>query len=224
MKVRHLVAFACALLASISAEAQTRQTEELKFRVFLGDKPIGQHAVTLKRDGYMEEAKTTVDMKVKILFVNVFNYQHSAEETWVDGCLVTLQSETHSNGKTQQLVGERASADQVLATGEATRLGNCEGTFAYWDLAKLKRPELINAQTGQRIPVELVTAGREAIPLLDRVTEGTDAAIKAEEADKYRLISELGEIQLWYSQDAQWLALQTNMDGRTVTYLNELLM
>ena len=89
-------------------------------------------------------------------------------------------------------------------------LSGCVKTFAYWDPSILKARKLLNSQTGEIVDVRVEALGEETVPVRGQLVR----------ANRYRLHSELGEIDLWYAVDGyQWLALQSTTDsGRKLSY------
>ncbi|MEM7000346.1 MAG: DUF6134 family protein [Pseudomonadota bacterium] len=176
----------------------------LNFHVWLDDREVGTHQVRIDQQGSTLKVQTDVKMRIRALFIDLFNYQHTAYEEWSGDCLQRLTSETRSNSK-------RFSVDKRPNTQ-----GACAATFAYWDLNKMRaQTELLNSQTGEAVAVDLVPLGPRALPSIGSQTEADDRA------DAYLLKNELGDITLWYSQDQRWLALETETRGRTLTYLSD---
>jgi hypothetical protein len=103
----------------------------------------------------------------------------------------------------------RESAGFVVATPERTaQLEPCVQTFAYWNPRILEATELLNPQTGDLIPVTVTRVGIETIDVRGRPVE----------AERFRLkgASRSGEtlqIDLWYSAQRDWLALETLANG-----------
>ncbi|MEO0367760.1 MAG: DUF6134 family protein, partial [Pseudomonadota bacterium] len=84
-------------------------------------------------------------------------------------------------------------------------------TFAYWNPSLLDSNFLLNTQTGEYEKADLKETGET--PLKFKGQQYGDR--------KYRLgIENKPAIDLWYSDDNDWLALQTNVSkGRTLTYI-----
>jgi hypothetical protein len=89
-------------------------------------------------------------------------------------------------------------------------LAGCVRSFAYWDPALLQSDRLLNAQSGEYQPVELLDLGDTSL----------DINGKAVDARQYRLLVDEAEIDLWYTPDLNWLALESvTRDGRRLSYL-----
>ena len=98
-----------------------------------------------------------------------------------------------------------AAADGFRVTtnsGESV-LPDCVSTFAYWDRSFLQRQALLNSQTGEYVDVKV-----------DYIGEGeTSAGNTTLPAHRYRLAGEDLELELWYSPEGHWLALQSSVEG-----------
>ena len=85
----------------------------------------------------------------------------------------------------------------------------CIKTFAYWDPEFLKETTLLNSQTGEMTAVGSEFIGNETLRY-----KGEDVI-----ARHYRLRGDDLQIDLWYSVDDAWLALESLTEsGRVVRY------
>ncbi len=212
---KYATATAFCLLASMlldTPRAFSSQAQEWRFNVYLDDKPIGYHNFEVKPD---ENGNRTVSIEanfdVKFLFINVYSYRHDNTEQWHQQCLNSIESNTDDNGKRYLIRGERQGEIFHLETDrQSTSLPDCVMTFAYWDPAILKADRLLNAQTGEYVDIEVTQINSEKIEIA-----GTPVL-----ANRYRVATEVGDIDLWYAaNDNRWLALEsTTESGRTLRY------
>lgn len=187
--------------------------KDWRFRVFLDDKEIGHHHFHLTRDGAHEQLTTEANFEVSFLKIPLFRYSHKNVELWHSQCLKQIASSTDENGKQFRVEGatEGRAFQLTTPTGDTT-LPGCISTFAYWDKSFLKRSQLLNSQTGEYLDVDVEYLGEQAIRVRDTDTP----------AHHYRLRTDHATIELWYSQDDQWLALQsTTRSGRLLRYVIE---
>ena len=221
--IQALKAFSFVALVASSASGWAAAEKTFAFDVWLDDRSIGEHTVDVEENGTQVSVRTEARFDVKLLFVNVFKYRHEAEEVWNGDCVASFESRTRSNGKRYEVAAQTLSAAvdavpvvrlmRAAGTDRAeTELQTCLGTYAYWDLARLDRAELMNTQTGSFDPAELISLGRAPLPRQP-----------GRMAQKYVLRTEDAEIGLWYGDDGAWLALQTETQGRMLTYLNKAL-
>lgn len=186
---------------------------ELRFDVFLGESRIGTHAVSIETRGDERRVRVTADMAVRLLFFNAFEYQHTAKERWRGDCIAELETETNDDGESLTVNARSLAADgavsrlEVVATGERQVIEGCVRTFAYWDPQLLDSGFLLNTQTGEYKPASLERVGNEPMRFGERVLG----------AKQYRLqVADEVAIDLWYTPDDRWVALETTVSGGNV--------
>ena len=82
---------------------------------------------------------------------------------------------------------------------QQTALPDCVMTFAYWNPVFLDQPRLLNPQTGEYVDVDVEELGTEIVEIAGREIAARSVRITAPKVD----------IRLWYSEDAEWLALES---------------
>lgn len=188
---------------------------DLSFRVWLDDRAVGRHSFQFVNQEEGIEVVSSMNMEVKVLFVPVFKYEHNAREIWRGACLAEISAETSVQGSAFLLEGrETAEGFSVEVVQDqrqpvSTGTGGCVASYAYWDLARLQGRTLVNAQTGQLSDGQVIPLGSTPLPQVAR--SARQFALKTEDAD----------IDLWYDNDGQWLALETEAGGKRLQYLNE---
>lgn len=214
MPVRKLLAVASLLggLFFATADASSEAPRRLNFDVFLDERPIGFQHFDLQptRDGV--RVVTQAEFQVKVLRITAFEYDHRNEELWSGRCLQAIESTTNSNGTPYRVSGRAGEAGFVLGNGElGRRLGDCVGTFAYWDRSQLAgRDRLLNSQTGEYVPVEVRPLGAGSLTL-----GGRDVRV-----ERFALSGRNIDITLAYAADSgDWLALDSRLEsGRMLRY------
>jgi Domain of unknown function (DUF6134) len=196
---------ACA--APVTPDSATR---EWNFRVYLGDSPIGNHRFRLTEQQGQKSLAVDADFKVRFLFFTAYRYRHSTTEIWSNDCLQKIESYTDANGRVWNVQGSQAPDGFSTQVPESQApLADCVKTFAYWDADILHEKALLNPQTGELVPVTVEQLADETVHV-----RGRDVA-----ARKYRLLTRDLSLDLWYSNDSEWLALtSTTKDGRTLRY------
>jgi hypothetical protein len=201
-----------ALLLATPAAAQVDDSSEWIFRVYLDDREIGFHKFRVETDGERQEVSIEARFDVRILFFNAYSYEHANIEVWESGCLSDLRSRTNDNGTTLTVLGSADREAFRIDTREGSNAidSDCVRSFAYWNPEFLQAGQLLNAQTGEVMNVDLEPGGIETIELGDM----------AYDAVRYTLETEEGPIRLWYTPDEmQWLALEAPAEGgRTIRY------
>lgn len=194
---------ACALL-STCASLQASTLNHWDFTVYLDDKPIGNHRFTVADEQDLRRVDITADFRVRWLLLTLYTYRHDNRETWSGDCLATISALTDDNGTSYRVTGERSDDGFMLAVGDTEeRLPDCIRTFSYWDSRILEADALLNAQTGELLPVTIETLGRDPVM----------AAGRMRDAYRYRLLAGEISIDLWYSPHQEWLALESTTAG-----------
>ena len=190
-----------ALLALTAAQpslAGTRQ--ELNFQVYLGERPIGTHRFELLPHPGGYRVLSEAAFSVRVLMFEAFRYEHRSEELWRNDCLQSIEARTQANDDRYYVAG-RADDDALHLDTHvgSTRLEGCVMTFAYWNPAILRAERLLNAQTGEYLPVRITPLGTRTLA----------HAKDASEARGYRLSTAETEIDVWYAPDDRLLALES---------------
>lgn len=180
------------------------------FAVLLDGDEIGYHRFELIDDGAQRRVTSEAKFDVRFLFFNAFRYRHSNYEVWSNGCLREIEARTEANGKELAVSGFQADDAFIVNDGESETVDrDCIMTFAYWNPEFLEQPKLLNSQSGEYLDVEVEPLGREPITVRGREIS----------ASAYRLTAKKLEMTLWYSQDDEWLALESvAKGGRIIRY------
>jgi len=203
------IAALAAALAALPASANTES--EYRFRVMLGNSEIGEHRFRIERDGKASRVESVADFAVKLFIVEAYRYRHKANERWVGNCLAEIEAQTDDNGKRVDLRGIRREDAFIVESPQGrSGLPSCVMSFAYWNPAILSQPRLLNSQTGELVPVEVVPLGKEVIPVRGVQTPAKRYALRAPDF----------RIDLWYALDERWIQLEsTTASGKPLRYL-----
>lgn len=175
-----------------------------RFRVWLGDKEIGYHEFTLERQAGRDVLRSEARFEVRLLFVTLYAYQHDNREVWEGGCLSRIESRTDANGELFQVRGERHDDRFLVGDGDARQaLPACVKTFAYWNPDFLTERRLLNSQNGEWVEIDVSAPVSDSLVVRGQETD----------AERYRLESGDVTLDLWYSSDREWLALETETEG-----------
>ena len=173
--------------------------EEWNFDAVLNDKVIGQHTFIYEN----EKTISNANFKFEYLFMD-FIYQHKSTETWQDGCLKTIESNTDDDGDLYEVSGYSAT-DQFLVTtnNETAALPLCVMTFAYGNPKILEQKKLMNSQNGNYLDVDIQFLREE-----NHMVKGKDILtdlwqIKAKSDDGDLLV------HLWYDKNMNWVSLKS---------------
>ena len=195
------IAFCLAILLPLSASAAE---QEWRFRVFLDNKEIGTHDFVIQQREDGLRVKSQADFEYKLLFVKLYDYKHETVETWSGNCLTSIESRTDANGKQYEVSGV-LEHDRFVLRGSSgvEELPLCNMTFAYWNPAFLEQDRLINVQNGDMVDVEVSAPERVEIMVRGSLRKAFRCRLQAGEM----------EIELWYSENNEWLALESEARG-----------
>ncbi len=192
-----------------AAQASTEGAREWRFNVYLDDTKIGYHHFRVEDAGDQQRVATDAQFNVKFLFFNAYRYQHQNRETWRNGCLQGLDSHTDDNGESFRVAAKKNDEALVVeARGRTSRIAGCVKSFAYWDPSFLSAQKLINAQTGEHMNVAVRDLGQDTIEV-----RGSSAP-----ARRYRVTARELTIDIWYSPQREWLALESRTGGGRLRY------
>lgn len=187
----------------------------LRFRVLLNDKEIGYHSFRVSNEAGRQTIDIQARFDVTFLAIPVYRYEHSNREEWSNGCLHRIAARTDDNGRLFMVDGAAQQEAFTIATADRARQldAECVMTFAYWNRDFLRQSRLLNAQTGEYLPVEIEFEGKEAL----RLGEGRV------QAQRYRVRNaDQGiDIVVWYrASSGKWLSLESRVGkGKRIRYL-----
>jgi hypothetical protein len=211
MSTTRLFLVSLALLASAPPlVAKVAETRSWEFSVSLDGSPIGYHNYELVEDNDGRQVISEASFDVRFLFFNAFKYRHTNREFWQGNCLASIDSETRQNNQSFSVNGERvADRFTVKSDGGEMDLDTCVMSFAYWDPSFLEQSKLLNPQSGEYLPVDVEDLGKQEV-----VVRGTTMLASA-----YRVKARATELIVWYSDDNEWLGLESvAKGGRIIRY------
>lgn len=174
------------------------------FDVYLNDRKIGKHLFKVSESAGIKQVQSEAKFKYTILLIPAYRYEHSAAERWSNECLVEIDARTNANGERIKVSGERTGTGfRVLSDNSRADLPQCVMTFAYWNPNFLEQPRLLNPQTGEFVDVTVEKLGNEMLEVRGQTVAATRFKLTAYEID----------MTLWYSQDDEWLALESVAEG-----------
>jgi len=185
-------------ISSFSVHALT--TQKLQYNVFLDGDKIGYHRVSIQPVDSRKIVQVEASFNVKFLIFNAYQYHHVAKEQWSNNCLTSIRTSTDDNGDKLFVNGmQQRNVFKIDSNDGSKLIDGCVKSFAYWDPQLLQASHLLNTQTGQYTAVKTLRLGEEEISLGQRKVNATH----------YQIISDEFVIDLWYSDEQEWLALST---------------
>jgi len=193
-----------ALAAATPILANEGAVARWDFDVYLNEKRVGKHTYeVIEKDG-VQRVRSEANFKYRILFIPAYRYKHSNSERWADNCLVRFDANTNANGELLQVSGEKIGSRFTVDDGEkAVQLPECVMSFAYWNPDFLEQQRLLNPQTGEYVDVSVEEVAEELLEVRGELVLATRFRLTAYEVD----------LTLWYSENNEWLALESVAKG-----------
>lgn len=177
--------------------------------LYKGDR-IGAHTVLYSPATGDTRVNTDIHLLVKVAFFTLFEFSHRSEETWRDGRLMSLASETVEHGETLQVQG--------AATPEGFRVVSKGGPFvasaatltsnSLWTPAVLEQATLVDAQHGGVIGVSARKLADEEIVIGARPVR----------VRRYSFITPYLAGSIWYDEEDLWVRGEFERDGSKIQY------
>jgi hypothetical protein len=171
-----------------------------RFRVLRQGQAIGTHTVTIDRHGEVQEARTEVDVAIRMAGIVVYRFRQRLSERWRGGMLVQAQGFRERNGERFELLG-RAEGGVIQVQGTAGRftLPGHAAPLSWWNPSKLDRP-LFGGDEGRILDLRVTHHKRPGGGDVFRTT-GYE------------------ESEAVYDSHGTWIGWRTKAeDGSTVTY------
>ena len=201
------MAFVLAVFVNNAAMAK-----QWAFDVYLNQSKIGSHTFDLS-DTF--QLTSTADFKVKVFFINAYQYQHTALEQWQGDCLSSLEAHTIENKVTTLVSGILTQDVFMVDAGKAKqKLPACSMTFAYWNRKIIGQGKLLNPQNAEWLDTKFTDLGTQIIVVKGEKVAATHYKLLASAEGKSKL-----KIELWYGAQNDWLALKsTTPEGYVIEY------
>jgi hypothetical protein len=183
---------------------RSTQGDSWRFQVFLDNREVGFHEFRLAQAGEFQQMHSIASFEYKLFFVRLFHYEHENREIWSGDCLQRIDSQTDMNGKPYKVNGRIETGEfRVDMNSGEVALPECVMSFAYWNPTFLKQRRLLNTQDGEYLDIEVS----------DPVYEELEVKGERLPSWRYRLAAGDRNVDLWYSNDDEWLALESEVQG-----------
>lgn len=184
-----------------------------KFRAFWGKDPIGTHDITVTPGtgaGDWEVA-VDIDMLVDLGMFGEIAYRHTGRETWRDGRLATLESQTDDDGERYGVTG-RATGDYFRMEGPGGPFevaGDLLTSNSAWSEAICQQSEIIDATAGTAVGL---------VASFDRTTMA-NSADGPQMVRVYQVISPMVAGSFWYDPAGVWMRSRLERSGEEIDYV-----
>ncbi|MEP7209394.1 MAG: DUF6134 family protein [Alphaproteobacteria bacterium] len=197
-----------ASLIALPATAAPASPGRVEFEVLRNGLPFGKQSVVVSEANGELVAESQADLKADFGPITVFHYQQTCRETWGNSGLADLSCSTNKNGQKTKVEGTREAGSLQVSAGKKQidfPLGSLPS--AWWTKPPVANYDMINTETGQRMPVRVTRIGRETI----------DTGKGRVEAEHIRVSGTL-TVDLWYDDAGHWVSCAFSMSGQKMTY------
>ncbi len=188
-------------------EVVARYGKSIHFDVYRNDKAVGRHDASFSEENGFLVIRSTLDLGIKLLFIEAYHYRYEATEYWCDNALVRLEAKVNDDGKLSRVTA-RSEAGQLKLTAAEGGSGSAPlGSFAtnHWHPGVLQTAAVINTLTGHLNKVTLV-------PCKAPAPDGSPAA---------QCMDYTGDLKarVWYDDAGRWRGLAfAGTDGSAIDY------
>jgi hypothetical protein len=197
MKFIVLIAGLAVSIAAPLNAASLPEPGNLQFDVMRKGKDIGDHSYKFNGspNAYSVKVSTNIVVKIPLIQITAYNFQHSSVEMWRNDKLQKLTSTTNDNGTPHQL-NSGPSANQPASL---------------WNIDIVRSKKLLNTIDGKIMSVRAADLGSEMVPTKRGKVQ----------ARHYRISGGL-ERDLWYDANDALVRVSFKADdGSTVTYVRK---
>ena len=187
--------------------------KSLNFTVYRNSSPIGHHRFDFRPKGEFLEVEIDVDLEIKVTFITVFKFTHVASETWENGRLVRMNSETDDDGDIYKLAVQQTNKGMLVkVNGEEHWAPTDILPSNLWNRAILKEDKILHPILGRVLPLTVTKLGLRAVEVPGNAT------VKAE---GFKIDGGIEfQRELWYGPDGRLVEVGFNapQDGSRITY------
>lgn len=168
---------------------------------------IGKHTLSFECEGSDLIVETDVEVRVKILFVTVYERHARYREVWRGDRLIAYDAWTDEAGD-EYITTARIEGDQMIIDGRERKVSAPLDTVSShpWNAAVVERSLLFGMKDGRLLRVQVERTGDEALTMGDRMIK----------ARKYLVSGDI-ERELFYDAAGNWLQWRLESKGSTVT-------
>jgi hypothetical protein len=194
---------------AIHASAATRG--DVRFRALWHGSSIGEHRVAFAAEGDRLVVDTHVDVRVRVLFFDVFRLTHESREIWQSGRLLSVTSTTDRDGTRLRVSGYAVEGGFRIVglDGPSLAAADLLTTNALWDSRVVHEQRLLDVQYGAEIGLVARRLGEEQVATPQGWVR----------ASRYQMITPYLAGSVFYDQDQRWIKALIEMKGQTVEYV-----
>jgi hypothetical protein len=176
-----LALFLAIVLSVATAHAAAPVSGKLEFTVLREGDPIGSHVLSFQKNADTLVVNIRTKIKVKVLFVTAYFFEHEGREVWQNGRLVALASATDDDG-TKHTLAVKADADElaVVGDGQASTVPSKIITASLWHEGILTGGAILNTLHGKQMNITVRDAGIENVAVAGQTVSARHYVIEGD--------------------------------------------
>jgi len=148
-----LIAFALQLpllsAASAAVEACRLPDAGLHFKIFNDRDDVGDLSLKVERNPDVTTIDVAMDIKISILAIPAYSFQHRSREFWTGGLLVRSQARSVDNGRTKDVKMQNLGDRYLVESDDGPiRMTGARLSELIWCEALIKQGKVISTLTG----------------------------------------------------------------------------
>ena len=168
-------ALLAATALSLAAMTGIPARGSLEFTVLRDGDEVGTHVIRFHGDGpqVRVDVQTRINVKLPLLGLSVYHFDHEGHEVWRDGSLLTLESVTDDDGDAKVLKVHREGG--VLRVEGSSGAHASDGEIipaSLWHPDLVTRSVLLNTLDGHEMPVSVTEQGSDEVAVGDLLVTG----------------------------------------------------
>jgi hypothetical protein len=198
------------LAATPLAPVLAGQSGEYTFTVLRDGDPVGTHRFAFEGDDDRVDIAAATDIEVRFAFVPVFQFQNQRRETWQDGEVVSITSQTNDNGKLLDISVEPNGHGYLrTVNGRVDHFDPSVKVLGFWDKDVVNHRSFFSVVEDKTAEVTFERVGWETVQL----TSGGEV-----EAEHYRMLGDI-ERDVWFDRAGHVAKVTFDRHGSTIEYV-----
>lgn len=163
MRLRHLAVFGLFAIFAVDAAASEPQAP-LAFTVLRDGDKVGSNIIRFQPQPGGVNVTIDTQILVKIAMIPVYRFEHHGEETWRDGRLQSLTSNTNDDGKRHALqVAAGQDQLQIDGDGQHKLMPNDAVPASLWNSTLVTQSSLLNTLDGSAMAVKIADLDQDKV-------------------------------------------------------------
>lgn len=202
------VFLALALLIAAPTAGAATAPGRLEFAVTRNGEPFGTHTIVVTEANGELSVRNAVALRARVGPLTVFRFEHECTERWRAGALQAMQCETLEDGRRTEMTASRTGAGiRVMGSSGATTFPADALPATWWTTSVLNRNRLIDAETGEAMPITVSRRGTETLTIGGQSVRTTRYLVQGTIA-----------MDIWYDEQGRWVRTAFTARNQRIEY------